>query len=105
MIVIVSCIDRVIWIIEADYIYFGLMELKCGFGWTRSGCVSALVEVFWPGAIFVIDLYKLFPYSLFTDEQATLGRASFQVTITLYWYFSHVSIVHSTTFEVVCLGM
>ena len=28
----VSGIDKVVWIIEAGYIYFALIMLKCGFG-------------------------------------------------------------------------
>ena len=46
IIVVVFGIDLFVWIIEADWSYFGLMKFKCFFGWSTAWSISALVEFF-----------------------------------------------------------
>ena len=90
-------IDKVTWIMEEDWIYFGLMTLMCDFWWTKSWCISVFVEVFWYEAMFVIGSEELFPCSLFIDEQKTTEKRFFQLTLMFYYDFSYLFIVDSTT--------
>ena len=83
-IVVVPDIDKVTWIIEVDQIYFGLMTLKCGFGWTRACCISVLIELFFTEDMLVIDLEELLYCILFMYEQGTTERACLQFTGMLH---------------------
>ena len=88
--------DKFVWIIESDWIYFGLTTLKYDFWWTRARCIIILVEVLWPGSIYLIYLNNLFPCILFIDEQGTTDlfhpKTSTFSTRALIWV--HFKTVH-----------
>ena len=84
LIIDVHGIDKVTWIIEVDWIYYELMKLKCGFEWTRAWCISYFVGLFWSGAMFMIYLEELLPYSLFIDKQGATEMSCLQFTIMLH---------------------